>query len=75
MGPEFNLEIAYLLNRLLHFSEYSFELNYISELWVDIPMLDVILFDELLNDVLISKDSELLLEVGLLLNRNVQFNQ
>lgn len=62
MSPEFNLQVTNLLNRLLHLSEQSLELNDIGQFRINIFMLGMILLDKVFNDVLIPEDSKLLLQ-------------
>ena len=61
MGPEFNLEVAYFLDRSLHFTKETLELDHIWKFWVYMFVILVILLDVLLNDVFVSKYCELLL--------------
>jgi hypothetical protein len=75
MCPELHLQIRYLLNRLLHLKEQPLKLNHISELWVDLFVVDMILYYEVFYDVLKPENRELLLEGGFLLLGEVKFKE
>ena len=61
MGPEFNLEIAYFLDRSLHLTKETLELDHIRKFWVYMFVVLMILLDVLLYDVFVPKYGELLL--------------
>ena len=61
MCPELDLEVTDFLYRFLHLIEKSFEFDHICKFWVNMFVLQVILFDIIFNDIAIAEDCELLL--------------
>lgn len=62
MGPELGLEVADLLDALLHLSESALELNDVRKFRVDIFVVKVILVNKVFNDPLVPNDGKLLLQ-------------
>lgn len=72
MSPELNLQVGDHFNALLHFPENSLKLDDVRQLGVDLSVIQVVLLDMILNDVLVSEYSKLLLKGRLFLLSYVQ---
>ena len=75
MSPELDLYVAHLLNRPLHLTKESLELNHARELRVDIPVLEMVALYKFLNNALVAEYGELLLQTRLLLLSHVQLDK
>lgn len=74
MSPKFYLQITDFFYGFLHFGKKSFEFYYIGKFWIDIFVFKMILNDKIFNDILVSKDCELLLQTRFFLDGNIKFN-
>jgi len=72
VSPELNLQVGDQLNALLHFSKNSLKLDDVRQLGVDLSVIQVVLLDMILNHVLVSEYSKLLLKGRLFLLSYVQ---
>jgi hypothetical protein len=73
VGPEFHLNIAYLLHCTVHFRKKTFKFNDIGKLRVHMLMVNVILLNKFFYNVFVSKDGELLLDRRFLFLSYIQF--
>lgn len=71
MRPKLNLQVRNSLDVFLHLLKQPFKLDHISQLRVDLFVIQMILLDVILNYVLVSEYGELLLKRRLLLLSNI----